>query len=99
MPTTCPSATPCPCHTAVETFGHPNLNHPYTKYSLGEAVALTKGSASFNDTPIESLAAARAEIQRVMKATRHTWLTGLATLDVLDAAIDGRDLLADCRLV
>ena len=61
-------------------------------------MALAKGSASFNDTPITSLAAARAEIGRVMHSIRHTWLTGFAALDVLDAAIDGRDLLADCRL-
>ena len=97
MPTTC--ALPCTCHTAVETFGHSNLSHPYTKYSLGEAVALAKGLASIGDKPVESLAAARTEIERVMQAARHTWLTGFAALDVLNAAIDGRDLLADCRLV
>ncbi|MFZ3139141.1 hypothetical protein [Polaromonas sp.] len=83
----------------VETFGSPNLTHPYVKYSLGEAVALAKNSASLNDEPIESLGAARTEIERVMRAGGYNWITGQVALDVLDVAIDGRDLLAECRLV
>lgn len=82
----------------VETFGSPNLTNPYIKYSLGEAVALAKNSASLNDEPIESLGAARTEIERVMRTGGHNWITGQAALDMLDAAIDGRDLRADCRL-
>lgn len=83
----------------VETFGSPNITHPYSKYSLAEAVALAKNSASLNDEPIESLGTARTEIKRVMSACGHNWITGHVALDVLDAAIDGRDLLNDCRLI
>jgi hypothetical protein len=32
------------------------------------------------------------------KRASHLWCTGMAALDVLDAAIDGRDLRQSCRL-
>lgn len=77
-----------------------NISHPYTNYSLGEAVALAVNHAKMfgHDSP-QTLREVRDYIQGIQDRSDHQWLTGYAALDLLDASIDGRDLKGDCRLV
>lgn len=48
--------------------------------------------------PPASLEEARDVVKLMMSTACHAWITGMAALDVLDAAIDGRDLAESCRL-
>lgn len=46
----------------------------------------------------KNLIEVRETIEDMAKRASHLWCTGMAALDVLDAAIDGRDLRQSCRL-
>ena len=82
------------------TFGAVDIKHPFAQYTLSQAVALAKQTAMLRDDPaVTSLSEAREAIQGAVKRSDHHWITGYAALDVLDAAIDGRDLSKDCRLI
>lgn len=89
-------------HPGIPTFGYPDIRHPHTEYSLAKAVSLAKGIMSISDpasTGPGSLGEARSVIEESASRKDHVWITGMAALDVLDAAIDGRDLAAGNRLV
>lgn len=81
--------------------GHvPDIQHPYTNYSLADAVRMAKNHAKWlGYPPLDTFVKVRDLIQSMMDRVGHTWLTGAAALDVLDAYIDDRDLTQDCRLV
>lgn len=76
----------------------PEVKHPFTQYSLADAVSLAVGNAQtfFHPVPV-TLEQVREHIQGMMDRSGHNWLTGYAALDVLDAAIDGKNLEEDCR--
>ncbi len=77
-----------------------NVRHPFADYSLSDAVALANNNRNLNlMPPIESLAEAREVVQAMSSRSSGTWITGMAALDVLDAAIENRDLRASCRLI
>lgn len=77
-----------------------NIKHPHTNYSLGEAVALAVNNAkTFGRKVPVSLREVRDYIADMAQRTDHQWLTGYAALDVLDAAIDGKDISKANRLV
>ncbi len=80
-----------------ETFGHSEVKHPYCDCTLSHAVKVAQGIASLNFQTISSLTQARSLIEASMKNCGHVWITGAAALDVLDAAIDGRDIETDNR--
>lgn len=84
---------------SADTFGHPEVKHPYSPYSLSDAVKLARGIASIREETVSSLVEARTLIQRSAENSGHNWITGAVALDVLDAAIDGRDLLEDNRII
>ena len=70
-----------------------NIQHPYTNYTLGEAVALAINNAKmFREKVPTTLIEVRDYISGMMQRVDYQWLTGYAALDVLDAAIDGKDL-------
>lgn len=76
----------------------PEVKHPFTQYSLADAVRLAVSNAQTFDRPIpETLEQVRGHIQAMADRSGHNWLTGYAALDVLDAAIDGKNLEEDCR--
>lgn len=77
----------------LDSFTPPEVKHPFTDYTLAEAVKLAVGHAEafFHKRP-ETLVEVRAYIQGMTDRVNHNWLTGAAALDVLDAAIDGVEL-------
>lgn len=77
----------------------PAVFHPYTEYSLQDAVRLAVSNRQIQQlAPPTNLVEARQVIQD-MASRGGMWMTGMAALDVLDAAIDGRDLRQSCRFV
>ncbi|MEX6780477.1 hypothetical protein [Pseudomonas aeruginosa] len=77
-----------------------NVRHPFADYSLSDAVKLADSNRSLNLLPpVESLAEAREVVQGMSSRAGGTWITGMAALDVLDAAIENRDLRVSCRLI
>jgi hypothetical protein len=77
-----------------------DIQHPYTKYSLGEAVAWAINNAQlFGRTKPSTLIEVRDYCLKIQSRMDHQWLTGYAVLDVLDAAIDGRDLKSNSRIL
>lgn len=84
----------------TDTFGAPNIKHPFSEYTLSDAVALAKQTADMRGDPaLTDLIDARNVIQQAVKRADHHWITGYTALDVLDAAIDGRDLNSSSRLI
>lgn len=78
----------------------PDIKHPYTDYSLIEAVNLAVENAKMFDRKVpQSLEAVRDYINDMASRSGHNWMTGAAALDVLDAAIDGKDLRSNCRFL
>ena len=98
------SCSVCFCSTWAtdrvgETFGHENLKHPFEDYCLADAVRLANAEQSLCLKPnVTSLVQAREVVKAMFKSFSHTWITGFCALDVLDAAIDGRDLKTDNRI-
>lgn len=77
---------------------HADICHPFVQYALSDAVKLAEGHAALCLEPApQTLEEVREVIQGMVKNADHLWLTGNAALDVLDAAIDGRDLQSDAR--
>ena len=75
-----------------------DVRHPFTNYSLGDAIALAINNAkTFGRKSPTSLREVRDYIAGLMQRTDHQWLTGYAALDVLDAAIDGKDIRQNHR--
>ena len=84
----------------VRTLGHPNVKHPYEVYCLEDAIGLANAKRTLNREPLViSLEQAREVVRSMLASRQHNWITGACALDVLDAAIDGRDLLTDNRLI
>jgi len=77
----------------------PLINHPYADFSLLDAVNLAVSHRKLCQQPAPtSLKEARETIQEMWASASHLWTTGMAALDVLDAACDGRNLRESCRL-
>ena len=78
----------------------PDVTHPHTNFTLAEAIRIAVDHATTFDRKVpESLEEVRRYIQEMARHTGHHWITGYAALDVLDAAIDGKDLSAHSRLI
>lgn len=76
----------------------PDIKHPFTKYALSDAVELAVSNAEmFKHKVPTTLEEVRSYISDMQSRAGHQWLTGYAALDVLDAAIDGKDINKDCR--
>lgn len=74
-------------------LGHANLKHPFADHSLADAVKIANNIKSLSlQRPVATLAEAREVIREAAKSAGHVWITGSCALDVLDAAIDGKDL-------
>lgn len=87
------------------TASHPSLDalpvirHPYAEYCLGDAVRLAVDYKRLRMEPEpKTLIEVRDVIVDMANRASHLWCTGMAALDVLDAAIDARDLRKSCRL-
>lgn len=92
-------AWPEEVESATTVFGKPNVRHPYDSYCLADAIRLANAGRALNcEPPVTSLEQAREIVRSMASSARHTWITGYCALDVLDAAIDGRDLRIDNRL-
>lgn len=77
----------------------PVIRHPYAEYGLDDAVRLAVDTKRMRMEPEpKTLIEVRETIEDMAKRASHLWCTGMAALDVLDAAIDGRDLRQSCRL-
>jgi hypothetical protein len=86
--------------SADNIFGARYLRHPYIAYTLREAIQLARGTRELRlQPPPASLQEAREIIADLVRTSAFNWITGQAALDLLDAAIDGRDLAANSRLV
>lgn len=84
----------------IDTFGSPEIKHPYAEYKLSDAVLLARHTANLrNCKPVHSLIDAREVIKEASARSQHLWITGNCALDVLDAAIDGKDLSLRSRLL
>lgn len=82
------------------TFGQPDIKHPYKEYRLSDAVQLAVNLASLRrHDPVTSLRLAREVVQDELSVVAFSWITGYVAMDVLDAAIDGRDLHNNSRLL
>lgn len=69
-----------------------NIAHPYAEFTLAEAIQLAKNYQSLHGEPEPiSLADVRAVISDMAKSIEHLWVNGMVALDLLDAAIDGKD--------
>lgn len=74
----------------------PEIKHPFTNYTLADAVKLAVSSAKLFDQRVPAtLTEVREYIKQMANRCSHVWLTGAAALDVLDAAIDGKQLSID----
>lgn len=77
-----------------------DVRHPYTDYRLKEAIDLAQQHARTFDNPVpETMEEVRVYIKEMASHAGHIWITGMAALDLLDMAIDGRDLLAGNRIL
>ena len=75
------------------------LQHPHAQFTVRDAVELAQGACAEDQKPRpRTLREVRAAIQVRSDGLPHIWLQGMAALDVLDAAIDGRDLAESSRL-
>ena len=83
-----------------ESLAHlPEITHPHAEYKLADAVELVVGHCRlFGRQEPSSLAEVRVELERLHAEVSHTWLTVNAALDVVEAAIDGKDLSASNRI-
>ncbi|MFL1449133.1 hypothetical protein ACI77O_12130 [Pseudomonas tritici] len=78
--------------------GVEDASHPFTKYCLTDAVALANDNRNLNLLePVTSIQEARDVIRVMANRAGCNWQTGMAAMDVLDAAIDKRDLMVDSR--
>lgn len=76
------------------------VRHPFADYTLTDAVKLANNNRNLNlMAPVATLTEARDVVQDMHSRAGSTWITGMAALDVLDAAIENRDLRASCRLI
>jgi hypothetical protein len=83
-------------------FGLTDVKHPYYDYRLSDALQLAQNLAQLRATErieLTSAEQARQVIKESLASAGHVWITGMAALDVLDAAIDGKDLLNNNRFV
>lgn len=86
--------------STIDLKALPNVRHPFTDYSLADAVQLARGHRSLCLQPEPAtLEEVREVIREMSRRADFLWMTGMAALDVLDAIIDGRDLRADCRFL
>lgn len=77
-----------------------NVHHPFADFSLSDAVKLANSNRSLNLLPpVESLTEVQEEVRGMYGRSGGTWITGMAALDVLDAAIENRNLRESCRLI
>lgn len=77
-----------------------NIHHPFADYTLADAVKLANNNRNLNLLPpVESLSEAREVVQAMVNRAGFLWITGMAALDVLDAAIENRELDESCRLI
>lgn len=84
----------------IDLSGGANVHHPFADYSLTDAVRLANNNRSLNLLPpVQTLSEAREVVQDMATRAGFTWITGMAALDVLDAAIENRDLRESCRLI
>lgn len=60
---------------------------------------MARGIASIRGEKVDSLVDARTLIESSARNSGHNWITGAVALDVLDAAIDCRDLSTSCRIL
>lgn len=77
-----------------------DIQHPYTDFSLGQTIALAVNNAKafFRKEP-KNLQEVRDYFQDQITRVGHQWITGYAALDLLDAAIDGKDIRKNSRLL
>jgi len=86
--------------STIDLNSLPAINHPYADYSLVDAARLACGQRKMSLQPgPTTLEGVREVIRDMISRAPFNWITGQAALDVLDAAIDGRDLQKDCRLL
>lgn len=79
--------------TIQASEGVEDIDHPFTKFSLADAIYLANDCRELNALdPVSSATEAREVIQGMLDTASGNWLTGKAAMDVLDAAIDKRDL-------
>lgn len=77
----------------------PDVRHPHMIYTLEDAVMLAVENARTFQRPVPStLSEVRDCIRDMQSRMDHQWLTGYAALDVLDAALDGRNIAKEGRL-
>lgn len=88
-------------HTnTIDLSGSANVHHPFADYTLTDAVRLANNHRSLNLLPpVKTLSETREVIKEMATRASFTWITGMVALDVLDAAIEGRDLHVSCRLI
>lgn len=84
---------------APDTFGHENIRHPFSEYTLAKAVALARNIASISGESVTSLVEARAIVDRTNRKGGHNWITGSVALDLFDAAIDGFNITIGTRMI
>jgi hypothetical protein len=78
----------------------PEIKHPYADYSLTDALHLASGHQSLCLKPAPTtLEEAREVVKEMEVRCGFNWITGKTALDVLDAAIDGRDLTQSSRMI
>lgn len=79
----------------------PDIHHPHMIFTLSDAVTLaTDDAKKFKLAVPTSLVEVRDHIMKMQSRAdcQSHWLQGHAALDVLDAAIDGRDIIKGGRL-
>ncbi len=84
----------------VDMHGASTISHPYSEYTAADAINLANGNRSLNILPpVVSLREAREVVKDMLDRAESNWITGLVAMDVLDAAIDNRDLKLSCRII
>lgn len=78
----------------------PEIKHPYADYTLTDALHLATGHRNLCLKPAPTtLEEAREVVKEMDDRSGFNWITGKTALDVLDAAIDGRDLTQSSRMI
>jgi hypothetical protein len=88
----------CAAFAHLCNIGH--IRHPYADLTLAQAIQIAVTSAQLfgRDVP-NTLLEVRSYFQQDLDRCGHVWITGMASLDLLDQLIDGKFIKKHSRLI
>ena len=79
----------------VASASHPERQHPYSDFSLLDAVLIAVNAADLSERPLPaSLTEVREILCDLNNRAHFNWITGSYALDLLNAELDGTAITA-----